>query len=262
MKLFLKLISLASLLALMLIKSLWLGKTINMTSDDIAINSTNFSVDKNGNMICTNAKISAKGGSNTGSSSGLNLKVVSDSTYNYAGLAPGFGIVRGGQYNYINMTADGTNVGQEISGNLNNYISSNVRPSLNMVTSLWYSNGTSTQVSATGIRTPTLTQTSKESLKKNIKKYDANATNIVKSSQLYTYNFKSEDDKDKKHIGFVIGDEGGDYSTPEEVISADKEGINGYDMTSILWKAVQEQQETIENLQKEIELLKGGKINE
>ena len=60
------------------------GKTINMTSDNIAINSTNFSVDKNGNMTCTNANITARGGSDTGTSSGLNLKVVGDSTYQYA----------------------------------------------------------------------------------------------------------------------------------------------------------------------------------
>ena len=33
---------------------------------------------------------------------------------------------------------------------------------------------------------------------------------------IYQYNYKFEEDTDKKHIGFVIGDEGGDYKTPEE----------------------------------------------
>ena len=33
------------------------GKTINLTADDIAITSTNFSVDKNGNITCNNATI-------------------------------------------------------------------------------------------------------------------------------------------------------------------------------------------------------------
>lgn len=36
------------------------GKEINLTSDDININSTNFKVDKNGNMSCNNADINGK----------------------------------------------------------------------------------------------------------------------------------------------------------------------------------------------------------
>lgn len=41
----------------MLIKYHWLGKTINLTSDNIAISSNNFSVDKNGKMSCSDATI-------------------------------------------------------------------------------------------------------------------------------------------------------------------------------------------------------------
>ena len=59
------------------------GKTIQLTSDDIVINSTNFNVDKNGNMSCTNANVngtitSADGtiGGWTINSSGLNNGVV------------------------------------------------------------------------------------------------------------------------------------------------------------------------------------------
>ena len=107
------------------------------------------------------------------------------------------------------------------------------------------------------IYTPQVIQTSKESVKKNIEKYLDNASDIVKNSEIYTYNFKSEKDNDKKHIGFVIGDEGGKYKTPDEVIS-NGEGIDNYAMTSILWKAFQEQQKIIEDLKKEINNLKGG----
>lgn len=113
-----------------------------------------------------------------------------------------------------------------------------------------------TIIEATGITTPTVAQTSKESKKKNITKYNEKALDIVKDSEIYKYNFKSEDDKHKKHIGFVIGDEGGKYKTPEQVISNDREGIESYSMTSILWKAIQEQQQLIEQLQKEIKELK------
>ena len=120
-------------------------------------------------------------------------------------------------------------------------------------------NGSATTITDTGITTPTVTQTSKESAKKNIELYNENALDIVKQSEIYEYNFKFEEDDDKKHIGFVIGDLGGNYKTPDEVMSKDREGIEQYNMTSILWKAVQEQQELIEQMQKEIKELKEGK---
>ena len=117
-----------------------------------------------------------------------------------------------------------------------------------------------TRARATGITTPTLTQTSKESKKKNISEYNEKALDIVKDSTIYEFNFKSENDKDKKHLGFVIGDEGGKYKTPDQVISNDREGIESYSMTSILWKAFQEyiteKDEQIKQLQNEIKELK------
>ena len=42
---------------LMLIKFLLHGKQISLTSDNTTIASTNFNVDKNGNMSCNNANI-------------------------------------------------------------------------------------------------------------------------------------------------------------------------------------------------------------
>ena len=110
-----------------------------------------------------------------------------------------------------------------------------------------------TSLRSSGIITPSVTQTSLESIKKNFEEVE-DATSIIKNSEIYKYNFKSEEDTDKKHYGFVIGE---DYNTPEEVISKSGEGIDTYSMCSILWKAVQEQQETIEALQKEINNLKG-----
>ena len=49
------------------------GKTINLTSDEIAITSTNFSVDKNGKMTCNNADINGKITSNNGKIGGWDL---------------------------------------------------------------------------------------------------------------------------------------------------------------------------------------------
>lgn len=66
---------------------------------------------------------------------------------------------------------------------------------------------------------------------------------IVKNSDIYKYNLKSELAEDKKidRYGMVIGE---NRRTPKEVIAFDKEGnpegIDIYAMLSILWKSVQE----------------------
>ena len=61
------------------------GGTITGTT---ITNGNNFSVNASGNMTCNNAKITARGGSDNGDSSGLNLKVIGDTNYNYSGFAP------------------------------------------------------------------------------------------------------------------------------------------------------------------------------
>lgn len=127
------------------------GKTINLTADEVTIDSTNFSVDSDGNLICNNAKLSASGGSNTGDSSGLNFKVTGDNNYRYSGFAPGFGIVRNGSDNYINMEArtlsDNSKVASmRISANSSEYISTSILEGLSMTT-LWHTNTNNTQVS-------------------------------------------------------------------------------------------------------------------
>ena len=225
------------------------GKTINMTSDNIAISSTNFNVDKNGNLNCSKATITD--GEITLISPNLNtpkLKVKTDDN-NYVDI--GSGRIRLMVNNSARVLMTGSNTGftaydgsqTVIAGGYVSIKDTNKTEKI----SLDGTTGTVTCVS--------LIQTSKESAKKNIKKYTENATEIVKNSEIYTYNFKSENDDHQKHIGFVIGDEGGNYKTPEEVIS-NGEGIEPYTMTSILWKAVQEQQKIIEELQKEIKELK------
>lgn len=133
------------------ILNLLAGNTINLTSKNLVLASTNFNVDKNGNMTCSNAnisgtvtsnnanitggsikvgnnfevdstgkmscnnaKINAYGGSNTGSSDGLNLKVVGDGTYKYSGMAPGYAIIRDSGSTYVELQA-GNDSGQELA---------------------------------------------------------------------------------------------------------------------------------------------------
>lgn len=232
------------------ILNLLAGNAINLTSKNITINSDNFNVDKNGKMICTNANISAKGGSNTGDSAGLNLKVVSDDTYKYSGFCPGFGIVRNGVMNFVNMEATTLNgkdsASMQVRADEDNYISSNSYSSLGMSSTLWHSANSSTQVSSFGVTTPKLTQTSLKSKKKNIKKLNVNAIELVKNSDICSYNLKGEKKGSKKHLGLVIGE---GYNCPDIVVSEDGQGIEQYSYTSLLYKAFQQLLERIEKLE-------------
>ena len=92
----------------------------------------------------------------------------------------------------------------------------------------------------------TYENTSLESLKKNITKFEKDALNLVKDAEIYEFNYKNEDDKFKKHIGFIIGEK---YSTPNELISESGEAIDIYSFVAVCCKAIQEQQKTIENLE-------------
>ena len=67
-----------------------------------------------------------------------------------------------------------------------------------------------------------------------------------------------EDDKDKKHIGVVIDNDSKANTTPDEIIAENGKGVDLYSMISISWKAIQEQQQIIEQLQEEINKLKKG----
>ena len=106
------------------------------------------------------------------------------------------------------------------------------------------------------ITTPYVTQTSLAEKKKNFEKMQDNALEIINGIDIYRYNLKTENDKDKKHIGFVIGDK---YNYSKEVTSLDNTGVDNYSFTSLCCKAIQEQQKQIEELKKEIEKLKGEK---
>lgn len=95
-----------------------------------------------------------------------------------------------------------------------------------------------------------LVNTSKAELKKNFRKLE-NAWDIINAIDIYKYNYKTEEEGTKEHIGLVIGD-GFKYS--EEVTSKENEGVDTYSLISVCVKAIQEQQHEIEKLK---ELLKG-----
>ena len=233
----------------MQIKLVLNGKEINLTGDNTIIKSNNFNVDKNGNMTCKNATVNGKITSNdatitggkitiSGKGDSTDLLRISEqnNTSHFSYIQPiGAGFVYGSSDNAVYIMAGSTSL-VSVSDN----------------------NGT-TDITGAGIKTPILTQTSLEEKKKNFEKMKDNAIEIINGIDIYRYNSKTENDKDKKHIGFVIGD---NYNYSKEVTSLDNTGVDNYSFTSLCCKAIQEQQKQIEELKKEIEKLKGEKNGE
>ena len=214
------------------------GKTINLTGDNIKIKSTKFNVDKNGNVTANslnsnNAKIT--GGSIILESSNVPVLRVRNSS------------------NTSNQFLAADNQWRVIKGDLFIDAYCGGSPTQSELT-VHDSNGTTT-IHGSGIRTPKVTQTSLESEKKNFEKFE-NGIKTLKDIDIYRYNFNNEDNKTKKHIGFVIGDK---FNYSKEVTSEENDGVDTYSFISVCCQAIKEQQEEIEQMKKEIKELKGGK---
>ncbi len=228
------------------IKSALNGKDINLTGDNTIISSTNFNVDKNGNMSCNNAKVSGTITSNNATITGGKIKVKGqasnedilrvekeDDPLVFSYMQPvGIGMVNGSIDRSIYMFVGDTD------------------SSIMLTDSFGY-----TDIRGIGIKTPTLTQTSLAESKKNFEKLQDNALETIKNIDIYKYNLKSEKDTDKKHIGFVIGD---NYNYSKEVTSIDNQGVDNYSFTSLCCKAIQELSQQVEKLEKQLKEEKNG----
>lgn len=103
---------------------------------------------------------------------------------------------------------------------------------------------------------------STKEVKTNIKPAGSMLSQVL-SAGIYNYDYKSEFEKegkkggDPQHYGLVIGK---GYNTPKEVIAKDGKGVDLYSMISLAWKAIQEQQDQIDELKHRIDKLenKGG----
>lgn len=204
------------------------GKEINLTGDDIAIESQKLSIDKDGKIT---------------------IKTQGDSSPNYFVIE-----VDGEEQFFISSQSlqfigeigdTGINATELFAGDtLEEYAIMN-RYGLTVG-----DQSSQSRIKSTEIRSPKLTQTSLESIKKNISKFTRNAIDIINSSDVYEYNLKSDEDTDKKLIGFIIGD---GYRTPEEVISKDGQSVELYSTIGILCKAVQELSTRVKQLEQEVQ---------
>ena len=91
--------------------------------------------------------------------------------------------------------------------------------------------GVATSLSHSYVQSPQIIQTSKAETKKNFEEL-SKGLDIVESAEVYSYNLKFEEDTDKKHYGFVIGE---GYKTPPEVIAQSGDGIDTYSMCAIFF---------------------------
>lgn len=206
-------------------KSVYHGKTINLTSDNIAVTSNALNIDKSGSMEFTgeegnsNIKMFLKGNKNRFMRiNPAQLIFKNDTNGNELFL-----------YNAINGVWIQLN-----SGNRKVILLNDGKE----FTRMSLTDGTNTTtIEPVGIITPKLTQTSLKSKKKNIKKLKVNAIELIEKSDICLYNLKNEKEESKKHIGLVIGE---GYTCPSEIISEDGQGIEQYSMISLAWKAIQE----------------------
>lgn len=221
------------------IKSVLNGKDINLTGDNTTITSNNFNVDKDGNMSCNNATmhdISVNNAiMNNSKIQGGNLKMWGNSALDG---------IRVFSDNSQNRTYMAYMVSDSIGINKGSHSSAMLPDSISVGSSTMYEDH---------ITTPYVTQTSLQENKKNFEKLQDNALNIIKTIDIYKYNLKNEKDTDKKHIGFVIGD---NFNYSKEVTSLDNQGVDNYSFTSLCCKAIQELSTKVEELQKEIRKIK------
>ena len=222
-------------------KSVLNGKNINLTGDNTIITSNNFNVDEDGNMKCNNANF--KG---TISSSEINGSIIkvggnSDDPHFIADNGDGFRtfIYPLGLLHEYDM--DGTYVAIEKGG-----IGLGIFTEGSMTETA--------QITNEEIRIPIVTQTSLEEYKKNFEKLQENALDILKTIDIYKYNLKNEKDTDKKHIGFVIGN---NFNYSKEVTSLDNQGVDNYSFTSLCCKAIQELSTKVEELESKIKEMEG-----
>ena len=217
------------------------GKNIDLTGQNIAITSDNFSVDTEGNMTCNDAT--------------MNNANINEGEINIT--APNDSVINIGAFEGISVT-DNSLAPSYVESAIYSASSINFYADAGGFPTAYYNNGGMGYVDTNDITTSTiemdgstgsitcvtLTQTSLEEKKKNFEKLE-HALDIVKDTDIYKYNFNYEADDDKKHIGFVIGD---NFKYRREITSKKNDSAELYSMISVLWKAVQEQQEEIERL--------------
>lgn len=224
-----------------------LSETGNMTCNDATINGAlisngqKFQVDEEGNMLCNNATMNNAKCNNIEITNGKINMVLDDTTADVQSFTL--------YDNHNNIYLEFSGHGFDINGNING---------------IWTRGAVSVGLSANGaggyidcagdITCNTLIQASKNEKKKYVKRINKKAVDLINNSDICQYQLKGEKETGHRHYGLVIGE---NYNCPDEVVSENGKGVEIYSMVALAWKAIQEQQEMIENLEKRIKELEG-----
>lgn len=139
----------------------------------------------------------------------------------------------------INTTTGNTGSFSELgSGEINSYGISFKQGSYN---TYMYYNG----INSTGnIVGKNIGASSSSKIKRDVSE-KSSVVEMIKSSKIYEYYHKTDDEFKRKKTGFIIENE-----TPKDVISDDGESVDLYSMASINWKATQEILDRLEAIEK------------
>lgn len=228
---------------------------INLKGNRFVVDSTNFKVTKNGTLTCNDAvmnDIDVKGGNielyDTGQDSDPSIVINNTKLSNSKSTLGSFGL---DFTNALGYTLSITPLGTTHKANSTMYTD------LNYYHLALVQGSSETLITAGGITTPSVTQTSLESQKKDFEKF-TNALEEVEKTDIYKYHLKNEDDKSKKHLGFVIGDK---YNYSKEITSTDDKGndvgVDTYSMVSLCLQAIKELNTKVNLLESKIKELEG-----
>lgn len=224
------------------ILNLLAGNTINLTSKNIIINSDALNIGTNGNIIM---KDNGEGFSNS------QFKIIRNNNDNIYLYLTSEQIVMKDETGQRLELGGGSILSEDSEGGSSTMYGSHLNVSDGQ-TGLFSVGPEYTYIK--NLKYMEMSQFSLEKLKKNIEKLKINVLDVIRNSEIYQYNLKTEKDEDKKHIGFVIGKK---YKTPLEVLSKEETGIDIYSMSAIEWKAIQELSQQVQELQNKLKEKEG-----
>lgn len=187
------------------------------------LNCNNISVS---NLVVTNSMISSVGAGKISAGSNANALTLSNLTHS-GGSVAGWDI----HTNYL--TYGSARVG---SGYFQVYSGSSWAAYEPSAIEYSYQGASTVHLSLRSIATSSL-----EDSKQNISEYEGSALELIKGAKLYGYEYKAF--PDEKRYGLVIGRE-----CPSEIIGAEGENINLYDMCAFSWAAIKELSEKLDSI--------------
>ncbi|MBO7611031.1 MAG: tail fiber domain-containing protein [Elusimicrobia bacterium] len=200
------------------------GNSINLTTRNMTIDSTNFSVDKNGNTTCNNLTIN-------GGKVLINAQFTEQNPYL--------------KINHPNST-DYAPIMTNIWGDGISCINYQGIPTIRTENSNGFAQLNGHVVDAFGFNNISLAE------KKKDFELLQSGLDIIDNIDIYKYRYKNEEGN-KKHIGLVIGNK---YKYSKEITNDKNNAVDVYSLVGVCCKAIQEQQQQIELLKQEIKLLK------